>query len=478
MEIFPEESFKVALALRIPDVLVTSFKVLVNEFAVDHAASVRPHRRPPLTWANRERGDYGDMPMDPVEHAGIAFYERIKRKFDGITSDTALDDLGIPEWKRLQRFCPLITDAQADGRSATALNLGLVYQKLVNNIQVGFRDHVSLALRRSPESGPLADLIEAQRLHYTPKDQLADMTYLQGKLNNYQKALCPFFWQNLRVDCHEFWNKIYGGSSLKSLAQDFNRLISMATTTDLLDTHITALNEHSDSRAPPRFNSQAFLDQVSTKLGQLVTGVLGTDWENDAQGPPMVVSDHIIRKLEESELKFLPIWAGGCDDGSGGVFQDAVPPAEMGPSEPGPAYHTGWTVAAHTDAASTDAATVTHTASISDLGLDGLAVDDVPRSLDAQGGSASTATPARLAHGSEQFVVSDNEFADAMCHEPAEHQAFGQALMMYVDGDVGDNGDSRTVSSTVDYEVEDVMFSDDTLSAGSAEGDLSDFEML
>ena len=57
------------------------------------------------------------------------------------------------------------------------------------------------------------------------------------------------------------------------------------------------------------------------------------------------LSDHLLLpSLNSPEMDFLPIWANGLDDGSGGVFQDTIPPAEMGPSEPGPAYHTGHTI--------------------------------------------------------------------------------------------------------------------------------------
>ncbi|MCJ1436512.1 hypothetical protein MMC27_005891 [Xylographa pallens] len=45
--------------------------------------------------------------------------------------------------------------------------------------------------------------------------------------------------------------------------------------------------------------------------------------------------------LKESELKFLPLWAGGNDDGSSGVFNDNVPLAESGFSTAGPKVHTG-----------------------------------------------------------------------------------------------------------------------------------------
>lgn len=45
--------------------------------------------------------------------------------------------------------------------------------------------------------------------------------------------------------------------------------------------------------------------------------------------------------LRDSEWKYLPTWAGGDDDGSGGVFAGPIPIAEAGFSTAGPNLHTG-----------------------------------------------------------------------------------------------------------------------------------------
>ena len=50
----------------------------------------------------------------------------------------------------------------------------------------------------------------------------------------------------------------------------------------------------------------------------------------------------IILGLSDEEFKFLPLWAGGLDDGTGGVYQTEVPDAVRGyPIEPGPVFITG-----------------------------------------------------------------------------------------------------------------------------------------
>ncbi|KAL4734739.1 hypothetical protein BDV11DRAFT_49408 [Aspergillus similis] len=54
-----------------------------------------------------------------------------------------------------------------------------------------------------------------------------------------------------------------------------------------------------------------------------------------------VIAD-TITSLTEQQYQFLPLWAGGCDDGTGGVYADKIPLAEMdGFSGPGPSIHTG-----------------------------------------------------------------------------------------------------------------------------------------
>ena len=45
--------------------------------------------------------------------------------------------------------------------------------------------------------------------------------------------------------------------------------------------------------------------------------------------------------LNESEMRVLPLWAGGNDDETGGAFIDHVPPTESGFSTAGPNVHTG-----------------------------------------------------------------------------------------------------------------------------------------
>jgi hypothetical protein len=45
----------------------------------------------------------------------------------------------------------------------------------------------------------------------------------------------------------------------------------------------------------------------------------------------------------EDEFKYLPLWAGGNNDGTGGVFdKEFIAPTLLGANGPGPSYHTGY----------------------------------------------------------------------------------------------------------------------------------------
>ncbi|KAG7142839.1 hypothetical protein HYQ46_007590 [Verticillium longisporum] len=47
--------------------------------------------------------------------------------------------------------------------------------------------------------------------------------------------------------------------------------------------------------------------------------------------PSRFLTNHFLAFLVPDEVKFLPVWAGGQDDGTGRVFNDELPPAEDGP---------------------------------------------------------------------------------------------------------------------------------------------------
>ena len=84
------------------------------------------------------------------------------------------------------------------------------------------------------------------------------------------------------------------------------------------------------------FSLPAFFEQVEQCFENLSKMMLeGTSSDFDLQLTNTLVC------LDEEEKKYLPLWAEGLDDGSGGVYNDDLPTAEMGFTAPGPTVHTG-----------------------------------------------------------------------------------------------------------------------------------------
>jgi len=80
------------------------------------------------------------------------------------------------------------------------------------------------------------------------------------------------------------------------------------------------------------------MTQVSGYIRSLATNMLSNS-EVDFR----TLTDTLLC-LTHNEFKYLPLWADGDDDGTGGVFDPSLPPASMGPIGPGPSYHTGFSV--------------------------------------------------------------------------------------------------------------------------------------
>ena len=94
----------------------------------------------------------------------------------------------------------------------------------------------------------------------------------------------------------------------------------------------------------PFFSLRAFLADVQSHVSKICRSML----EDQYFGPRSFIDTLVCMSSEE--LKYLPLWAGGNEDGTGGVFEKPIPPAEYGaaPNGPGPAYHTGVSVFSQT----------------------------------------------------------------------------------------------------------------------------------
>ena len=91
----------------------------------------------------------------------------------------------------------------------------------------------------------------------------------------------------------------------------------------------------------PFFSLRRFLDQIQAHTNGIAASMLYKGEELDFT----VLTDTLLN-IDEEQWKYLPMWAGGSNDGSGGVFGGFAPPAPVGagPSGPGPSFHTGYSI--------------------------------------------------------------------------------------------------------------------------------------
>ncbi|KAL8712968.1 MAG: hypothetical protein Q9220_002828 [cf. Caloplaca sp. 1 TL-2023] len=89
------------------------------------------------------------------------------------------------------------------------------------------------------------------------------------------------------------------------------------------------------------FSLDRFFKEAEDYLLALCRRMTSPPDKEDREEPMMQVMNPTLVCLNETEWKYLPLYAGGLDDGSGGVFNDDVPMAEAGFSTAGPSVHTG-----------------------------------------------------------------------------------------------------------------------------------------
>ena len=96
-------------------------------------------------------------------------------------------------------------------------------------------------------------------------------------------------------------------------------------------------------RDPQFFGLEKFLSQARAYIDNFASRKLRSSFRG---GPTESLDLGIVNTLvclEDSEYKYLSLWAGGNDDGSMGVYNDDLPTAEHGFTTAGPEVHDGLT---------------------------------------------------------------------------------------------------------------------------------------
>ncbi|KAH0496840.1 hypothetical protein TgHK011_004184 [Trichoderma gracile] len=481
IEVLPEEALQIGFDLELVQVTQCAFRILVNELALKEAATEHPggsspgESRPDLnrvTVFGRRLGNLDDELHNIVQHAARALVERVSAIPGIFRNRETLDDWMVDEWAKLRKLEALLRQQSDEASTKASKSLSLLLGAVRRSISLAlFRFSVAAT---TEGKAALVSMDEDRATYVLPED-FRLLEDILPKLNINQKFLCPFVYQQMS----EMWHSDPNQSKWLAMANQESPVsvrANMELTVDDLQRAVTANPEMAsqpswavfmDSGEGPLRVKKPIVDLEALNR-QIHDAVLPYSnlWLRYDIEPALNITRHLLLTLNNNEMKFLPLWAGGCNDGTGGVFQEELPPAYWGPSGPGPAYHTGITI----PSTSSTSGSLIDGFSTFKVGGSTVRGSTVVGSVDVQDGASTVYAPDHViaddvSIASESFEVDGSEsYQEARFAVPAEHQAMGHAVDMMVESV---DSDSDTASDTTDR----VMISGIAMDIGADELD-------
>lgn len=346
IEAHPEEALKIGDTLSSPQVVRSAFQILVNELAIEEASD-HPPPRPNFSQVSlfgRRKGDPGDEYSNLIQHAARALIERAKMQMS-LWNEDCLDKWQLPEWQKLLVMENALRE-QSDYPCFIALsNIDVLKKRL--------RDTLAFEFYQNTPEDHLASWehpwVDVDRAKYVEPSDFRPFGDIYSSMESLQRMLTRFPYKYLADSLATKYNDHDGDESYRAilevemiLADELARLKerNIPTPENWRAAYAAVEGNWPDNLSTySLFWPQDFRFQVTNKIHDM--SGYQFDMGIDSQ---LWITRHMLYSLKPNEMKFLPLWAGGCNDGTGGVFEDHLPAADMGPSGPGPAYHTGLTI--------------------------------------------------------------------------------------------------------------------------------------
>ncbi|KXJ95285.1 hypothetical protein Micbo1qcDRAFT_192344 [Microdochium bolleyi] len=372
IDIEPETALRLGWNLGLRDVTRAAMRILVAENTMD-ALSPTPRASRRYTLLGRTRTELPDELENVIQHATAKFAERLTQLRADFASPRVYSLLDIGEWSKLMDLgeiigtvfpgedAPIIDPSTIPRSSNPWISsahiedirtlFNLVCKELLTYVRSMVDDVDGTSFRSDTES-----TTENSRLCYLPRSRFTSYFTVWHSLTTPQRGMLTDYWKRF-IDTVWEWAPT-GNSTKLSCAKRLNAVVYMLNSSLTLASKTDAFPPLTDNTW--RLNLPLLRTQLAQKLDRLSkTWSNPTAWNAGDLEVPLSRSRHLVLSLTEEEFKYLPLWAGGLDDGTGGVFQDEpLPDADMGPIGPGPAYHTGYSVmsGAYTDMGSSSIA--------------------------------------------------------------------------------------------------------------------------
>ncbi|ROW16845.1 hypothetical protein VPNG_01698 [Cytospora leucostoma] len=325
VELLPEETIRVATTLKAPSLAEPAFRILVNERALAVAGGNTQSKN--VTIFGRRVSDCltGTDDMEEIaqkiEHAGVAMADRYKKALDDLCCNDTLAILNVQEFKELIAVGNVLPDNH---------DVHVSYFMLLHLVRAKFREAVDRVINKAVANLPGTDADIGAALSYlVPKGELEgghSFAEVYATLNKGQRALCPLLWLGLqKLTMTDF----------DGLA--FTRLLALSFGMDFKD----AKKQHKllPGQYPAEFDTLegGFIDRLFensiTKLKIYVEPLVS----RSAIDFKYKLHPHMVLCLDEKEMDYISFENQTS-------YEVDIPEAELGPSGPGPSFHTGITL--------------------------------------------------------------------------------------------------------------------------------------
>lgn len=340
LEVLTEEALQIGFALQLREPTRAAFKILVTERALEILADERTAGKARKTLFGRERQPLPDDLDNLVQHAGRSLAERARKLYESLAGDDVFATLQVQEFAKLKA---LGNASEQWKRTSDVEALRRAQFRLERALLDDFHRRLNDAMNYLGDDG-YGVSIDAVLGEYVTTREPSDVPSFMAVylcLTDEQRSLCsPAYRQlyNSWPSLPELEQAVAPGhdSNMDQLAWEYDKALVRASITYLEGPPIDA--------SQFVFSLQSFRAEVAGALHTM--NVLWADRDSEF---PFLITPHLCLPEQMVELKYLPLWAEGLDDGTGGVFQEFVPPAELGPNGPGPAFHTGITMPSTAD---------------------------------------------------------------------------------------------------------------------------------
>ncbi|KAI0203806.1 hypothetical protein F4808DRAFT_415940 [Astrocystis sublimbata] len=306
-----EDALWMGWKLRLRAVTRMAFRVLVVERAFENYTNkVATHNRTrdssPL---GRIRGSVADEQETYIEHAAQKLLQRSTNSYAQLLSNQSHKLLGIKEWP--------------SSHPTLCHKLHTYIQRLVQDATITTNVAMAISIE------PILEDYDVSRARYVPKVQPQSTKEIYMGLSPHQYVLTRAFWRRLdQLACDS--------------ARLFREIEYAATTLPQPTPYPWMETSNTGAQmAVSLFDRAAFHRDFV-----LCVRKLGDQWSGyDDLEIRVPKTSFLILGLSDDETNYLPLWAGGLDDGTGTIFQPEIPDAQRGFAiGPGPAYRTGETI--------------------------------------------------------------------------------------------------------------------------------------